>query len=171
MAERTEQVKTTVIDVGCARWGGDYSIERLIEMYYPDMLYGFDPAWPEDEPNVIHSLLHPTTTFVERAAAWTYDGEVRFLVDGLNGQVGDAGHWPLVPCIDLARFIDQLPTGRIVLKLDAEGAEIELLEHLIATTVDVRLTGVIVDWHPWNDPERRRAIERALTCSVEEWRW
>lgn len=164
-----------VIDVGCARYGGDYSIERLIEMYYPDMLYGFDPAWPEDEPNVIHSLFHPTTTFVERVAAWTYDGEVRFMIDGLNGQVGDAEHWPLVPCIDLAEFVRRLPSDQdIVLKIDAEGAEYDLLRHLITKGVDSMLKLAIVEWHTKGieKPEkRRRMIEEVIACELQEWRW
>lgn len=175
----------TVIDVGCARYGGDYSIERLIEMHSPDVLYGFDPnggsdwgdrlTYPELGDNWIafRATLDgfDTDIQVSRSAAWTHDGEVRFLADGLAGMVGNHDHWPLVPCIDLARFIDELPAGELILKLDAEGAEIDLLEHLIKTKVDLRLSLVIVEWHPWNDERRRRRIEQRLTCPLEVWPW
>lgn len=164
----------TVIDVGCARYGGDYSVERLLEMFQPNVLHGFDPAKDVAKamPRQAHAVAGGTTLIqLHRMAAWTYDGEVRFMEDGLNGQVGEAEHWPLVRCIDLARFIDELPEGPVILKLDAEGAEIELLEHLIATGVDARLEGVLVEWHPSNDPDRRRAIEERLACPLEEWPW
>ena len=163
-----------VIDVGCARYGGDYSVERLLEMFRPDALIGFDPAKDVSKamPRADVLLEDGTNVVLRREAAWTYDGEVRFMEDGLNGQVGDAEHWPLVRCIDLARFIDQLPAGPVVLKLDAEGAEYELLEHLIERNVDARLARVLVEWHEHaGDPERRRTIELALACPVEEWRW
>jgi FkbM family methyltransferase len=163
----------TVIDVGCARYGGDYSVERLIEMFSPDVVIGFDPAKDVSKamPRADVLLATGANVVLRREAAWTYDGQVRFMEDGLNGQVGDAEHWPYVTCVDLARVIDAMPEGEVILKLDAEGAEIELLEHLIVTRADLRLSRVLVEWHPWNDPERRRAIEDALTCPLEEWRW
>jgi len=177
-----------VIDVGCGRYGGDYSIERLIEEYQPTRLYGFDPSmegaraaafWlpagaaPAREYGFIvrgDGDRRDTLVTISVTAAWTHDGEVRFMEDGLNGQVGDAEHWPLVPCFDLAHFIDELPNEELVLKLDAEGAEYELLEHLIERSADARLALVLVEWHG-GDAVRRRMIEEALTCPVEEWRW
>lgn len=173
-----------VIDVGCARYGGDYSVERLIEMYEPDLLYGFDPQAAGDMLHLNLGKLDPMTfellppegpsVHIRTEAAWTFDGEVRFLPDGLNGQVGNADHWPLVPCIDLASFVEGLPPGEIILKLDAEGSEYELLPHLIERDVDERLALVLVEWHPrpeYDHVTRRTEIERALTCPVEEWRW
>jgi hypothetical protein len=78
-----------------------------------------------------------------------------------------------VPCFDLAAFIRDLPPGEIVLKLDAEGAEIPLLEHLHAAGMDERLTLLLVEWHDavmTGDYGARRAmLEAALRCRVEEW--
>jgi FkbM family methyltransferase len=161
---------TTVIDVGCARYGGDYSLERLIEMYEPSTVYGFDPAWAAemfDPPADLQAMVT-----VSNEAAWTYDGTVRFMADGLNSQVGNHEHWAEVPCIDLARFIGELPDGPIILKLDAEGAEYNLLDDLIARDIDSRLQLVVVEWHERPAWEARRArIERRLACPLEEWRW
>ena len=161
-----------VVDVGCARYGGDYSVERLIDMFHPDVLYGFDPAWSAD----MYEPAPETTTAVHisNEVAWTHDGTVGFLIDGLNGQVGNAAHWPARPCIDLARFIDELPAGEIILKLDAEGAEYALLRHLVRKSVDLRLSRVLVEWHDRGEQalqHRRTLIERSLTCVVEEWPW
>jgi FkbM family methyltransferase len=165
-----------VIDVGCARWGNDYSIERLIQWYHPDVLIGFDPAKDVAKamPRADVLATAKTQVILRREAAWVYDGEVRFMEDGLNSQVGDAEHWPLVRCVDLARVIEELPEGPVVLKLDAEGAEYDLLEHLIATGAAARLTRLLVEWHPTGQGERRRAIETGLRIAdvpVEQWRW
>ena len=163
-----------VIDVGCARYGGDYSIERLIEKFEPDVLYGFDPAWEDSMYEPIINV-YKTDVIVSREVAWIRNGQVRFMLDGLNGQVGDADFWPLVRCMDLARFIRRFPTAdEIILKLDCEGSEYDLLEHLIATGTDERLSLAWVEWHPrgtaW--PAKKRAsLENRLRCHVDEWLW
>ncbi len=155
-----------VIDVGCARYGGDYSIERLIEAFDPDILYGFDPAWTTTMIEVDPGM----KVIISNAAAWIYDGEVRFLADGLSGKVGDHAHWPLVGCIDLARFIRQFPDGdEVILKMDCEGSEYPLLDHLIAKGVDERLSLLWIEWHTFGAPKARRSLERRLRCPVEEW--
>jgi hypothetical protein len=162
-----------VIDVGCAAYGGDRSIERLIKLFEPDILYGFDPAW-EDGMYVPEEGCK-TSVVVSNEAAWIRSGSVRFLLDGLNGQVGEHDHWTLVPCFDLARFIRHIPAGdEIILKLDCEGSEYELLERLIYRAVDRRLSLAWIEWHPigtsW--PEKRRAsLESRLRCQVDEWTW
>ena len=162
-----------VIDVGCARYGGDFSIERLIDTVHPDVLYGFDPSWEQSMFTPWDGL--QTNVVCVKKAAWTYTGTVRFLEDGLNGQIGDADHWPWAPCIDLARFIKRLDTGHeIILKMDCEGSEYELLEHLMFKGIDERLSLAWIEWHPRGvpDPEERRAsIERRLRCQVDEWLW
>jgi FkbM family methyltransferase len=161
---------TIVIDVGCARYGADYSIERLIEEFHPYVLYGFDPAWKADmfEPPVDLQ----TTVHISTEAAWTHDGHVNFRAAGLSGQVTSSG--PEVPCIDLARFIRELGTQDIVLKMDAEGSEYELLDHLIATGSDTFLKLAWIEWHPFgveHPDRRRRNIEAEIACELTEWRW
>ncbi len=171
-----------VIDVGCARYGDDFSIERLIEWHHPDVLYGFDPSQgPDEYPHVPHDPDAPTTPtkatriLIEKKAAWTFDGEVRFRVDGLGGHVSDAKSDPLVPCVDLAKFILDLGEHEIHLKLDCEGSEYLLLDHLIDAGADEKLASLIVEWHPFGilgtTPVRRKQIERRLRCPLEEWLW
>jgi len=165
-----------VVDVGCARWGGDYSVERLIDMFRPDVLIGFDPAKDVAKamPSALGILMADTNVVLRREAAWVYDGEVGFREDGLISQVTDDPEAPKVKCVDLARVIEEMPEGHVVLKIDAEGAEFDLLEHLIATGAVARLMRILVEWHPVGQGERRRAIEAALRRSaiaVEQWRW
>lgn len=173
-----------VIDVGCARYGGDYSLERLIEWYEPDTLYGFDPnptgareaAWwmPAPKRNEVMSVryehhVEQTHVVIEAMAAWTFDGQMGLFADGLASWVGEGDKLPRVPCIDLARFIGELPAGPVVLKLDCEGAEYPLLRHLIDCKMDMRLDEVHVEWHA---PELERAqLEKDFGVELKEWRW
>lgn len=162
-----------VIDVGCAKHGGDYSIERLIAEFQPVILYGFDPA-----ADFTHMLWEENgcTVSVSREAAWTWDGIVGFTIAGLGGHV-DKGGEP-TKCIDLARFIFELPEGEeIVLKADCEGGELPLLEHLIATGADKRLKLAWIEWHPPGERvnsiphPRRTKIEQAIACEVVQWNY
>ncbi len=167
-----------VIDVGCARYGGDFSVERLIERFHPDVLYGFDPSWTPNMFTPWDGL--QTSTVFSTEAAWTRKGEVRFMQDGLNGQVGDVDFWPLVRCFSLAKFISRWPTAEIILKLDCEGSEVPLLTDIRDKGMDERLSLVLVEWHCENCgkggghhsaqcPEPVIPKVEGLRCPVEEW--
>lgn len=174
-----------VIDVGCAKWGGDESVSKLVEEFHPDVLYGFDPGLnEEDYPGVMGD----TELVLSGAAAWTFDGELGFRVANLGGQVDVDGK--VVPCVDLAAFILALPEGDVVLKVDAEGAEYELVPHLVAHDADLRLSLAVIEFHcevcrmgiwdndlhrEWCDTdmgawvERRDATLAMLRCAKGEW--
>jgi FkbM family methyltransferase len=175
-----------VVDVGCARYGQDFSIERLIERFRPRKLYGFDPNLPQWETPFLRSeaaiwsaelgayLVGETTVRLERMAAWTYDGEIGFRSEGLRSWVTSAPDAEKVPCFDLARFIAGLDDDEVVLKIDAEGAEYDLLEHLIDTRTDALLRLVWVEWHEQvvqRARVRRQVISERLACELEEWTW
>lgn len=179
-----------VIDVGCARYGNDYSIERLIEEFHPTRVYGFDPNQGFDEYPWVMRLDGPTgpTTAtivdIQKKAAWLYEGTVGFQSDGLNSWVTEMDGAPKVPCFDLADFIFakwkvsfargyegefERMEEEIVLKIDAEGSEYDLLRHLINKGADKLLKLAWVEWH---EPDRGRAeIEAEIACPLEEWRW
>lgn len=163
-----------VIDVGCARYGGDYSLERLYDEFHPDILFGFDPEWTSDmlpDPQ----RFKDTALVIQAAAAWTRSGTVNFRSDGLGSWVSSDVRAPQVPCIDLAAFIRSLPADQeIVLKMDCEGSEYDLLQHLILTRTDELLKLAWVEWHTKgidNPLGRREAIEEAISCEITEWRW
>jgi FkbM family methyltransferase len=166
-----------VIDIGCARYGGDFSIERLIEEFAPSELWGFDPSAAMDDLTVELRDGGPTI-HLSRKAAWTHDGEIGFEGTGLDGRVTLDPAAEKVPCFDLAAFIRSLPSDEeIVLKADVEGAEYPLLEHLIATRTDELLKLAWVEWHPPGAPvnsrpdARREAIEEAISCDLHQWNW
>lgn len=150
-----------VVDLGCATYGGADSIGWLIDRYKPSRLYGFDPqgetghGWGDVEVDGV-----PCT--FEAKAAWLYDGQVEFRIDE-NRSAVEAGQ-PSVPCFDLAEFVYSLPRVD-VLKLDVEGAEYQLLGHLIRTNADEWIGRILVEWHRGED----RLILGSLHCPVEEW--
>jgi len=173
-----------VVDVGCGRYGGDYSLEHLIDDYTPDQLYGFDPnpiavrdaAWwlPEREPDEVIGMEyqygpHPYVE-LKAWAAWVTDGQLSYFADGLASWTSDAHpKLPRVPCFDLAAFIADLDeTEDVILKLDCEGAEFYLVEHLIAQGTVDRLKLLIIEWH-----DARAVLERQLKGRTElvAWGW
>lgn len=180
---------TVVIDIGCARHGNDYSIERLIEEFHPKHLFGFDPHESiVDKSFVVHSAdergaMYETVVHLRRQAAWLYDGEIGFLSDGLNSCLSDRDD-KKVTCFDLARWIyEEMPAtdtdgtiSQVVLKMDAEGSEYDLLDRLIELGYDKLIHIAWIEWHPFGveDPEgRRKRIEDNIDKNVDlkEWRW
>lgn len=142
-----------VIDVGCATYGGEQSIQPLIDEFQPDVLIGFDPssALANDPPVEFVPLTDGRECLVIRlnCAAWTFSGTVTFEEANTRGRIvgADEGDW--VHCADLARvIIGQADRGsEVILKLDCEGAEYELVPHLRATGADERITLALIEWH------------------------
>lgn len=166
---------TIAIDVGCARYGGDFSIERLIEEFDPELLFGFDPSdgvdMYLDDDKSGQFKVGDTEVVIEKAAAWVFDGEIGFRQNGLGSEIAADPRLPQVRCIDLARFILEVPAGHdIILKMDCEGSEYELLEHLIERGADKRLKLGWIEWHG-SQMERRGQIEQDIGCEMVEWRW
>jgi FkbM family methyltransferase len=177
-----------VIDIGCARYGGDYSIERLVEEFNPDTLYGFDPngevfasvpAKAERADLKRWVLPNSTELMLEQKAAWLYDGKIGYLSETLNSALTDRTDVQQVECFDLSEFIYELTrhtseAPRIVLKMDAEGSEYDLLDRLIATGADKLLELAWIEWHPGRIPngaQRRKTIEERISCPITEWLW
>ena len=65
-----------------------------------------------------------------------------------------------VPCIDLAKFIMGLPRPVALLKMDIEGAEVSVLNHLIDTGAIDRVKMAIVETHERLAPELAEATPR-----------
>jgi len=146
-----------VVDVGCASYGFPWSsLRRLRRRFSPDEMFGIDPM---AKPSRIATVIPK--------AAWLFDGEIGYIRNGTSSMISSDLHDP-VECLDLARFIGDLRPP-VVLKLDCEGAEYDLLSHLIAEGVDDRLLLALVEWH--GSDERRTAIEYRLACPIEEWIW
>jgi len=117
---------------------------------------------------------------VVRAAAWVADGELPFYISRVrpekvqgssvckNKRTGnlDVENPVVVQTIDFARWLGQFAAvDHVVVKMNIEGAEYDVLEHLCDTQA-IRLIDVLhVQWH-WNKcgiaPERHRALVSRL---------
>lgn len=138
---------TVVIDVGCAARAGEESVHKLIERFHPRLLIGYDPGARDAE-----YTWHGTDVMIFAAAAWTRSGSVKFVEQGNDGiesfvaVSGDfKGRTNWVPCTDLAVLLRQ--HDKVVLKMDVEGAEYELIPHLIETGAIERVRLLLIEWH------------------------
>lgn len=159
---------TVVIDIGCRRYGNDYSIERLIEKHKPVLLYGFDPN--EQDRTDEHE---GTKIVVYRAAVWVHDGETSYVNPGTRGTITSGTGTPMLNVDTVVReIIAQHPDHDIVLKMDAEGSEYGILEHLIAEGSDKLVSLAWVEWHePDRKPYRQWIEERWQGGELVPWTW
>lgn len=152
-----------VVDLGCADWGTETSVRKLAERFRPRVLFGFDPA---QAMRARGYTIGPTRVEIQNRAAWVHDGTVRFTGQGTRGTVVAplSGGGDDVECVDIASFISDLGEP-VILKLDIEGAEYDVLAHLINRKVIGQVELLLVEWHAnvehW---ERRRDV---LLVSLE----
>lgn len=154
---KTTEVAPRIIDcgahTGCAvlRWRKLYPAARITAIEadagIAALLRKNLATWEDGQTEVIP------------AAAWTSDGEVRFAPTGRdNGVVGETGT-RVIPALDLAR----LCTGSVdLLKLDVEGAEGTILEHLAGRGALRRVRALVCEWHEWDlgPPTLHKALSR-----------
>jgi hypothetical protein len=174
-----------VIDIGCATYGGDESINALVNEFHPRFLWGYDPSMQPAE-----YVIDETLVTITQAAVWTYDGEIGFRIAGLGGQVDRQGR--KVPCLDIAGIVQAAESldDEVVLKLDCEGAEYELVPRLRGDHADLDLTLALIEWHCsecqmgiWDETKhrngcpadpaawilRRDMTQALLRCEVRPW--
>ncbi len=156
-----------VVDIGCY-WHPDHqgesqdSIAQLIERFKPETVEGYDPqlrglelarSWIGRRWIGAVVILHPY-------AVWTNEGLVPWL-GGSSGLSSKIGTQESVPCVDIALVVGSAGKGCVV-KIDAEGAEYELLKRLHETGTDKLISLLLVEWHGEPRPE-------LVDCPVEVW--
>lgn len=111
-----------------------------------------------------------------REAAWVHDGSMEFFYgdpqsstlvhDKTTGAV-DYTHPIIVPCFDLARWVQRFDGyDQVVLKLDIEGAEYAVLEHMLEQSVLGIVTHLYVDWH-WYKIGVSEQVHHALISRIK----
>jgi FkbM family methyltransferase len=126
----------------------------------------FDVVTFEPNPDLWDYYESIPTLLVKKAVA-THDGEVEFIIDPVDGDgssyvktknvVFDGSIQNIncptifVKCVDLSRFIKNASQyyNRIFLKLDIEGAEYEILEHMLNDGALSFVTKIYCEFH-WN---------------------
>jgi hypothetical protein len=168
-----------VVDLGCAAHGQWDSPHWLEEQFKPDVIYGFDPTCPLASSR----CLGKTLVFVLGLAAWKYAGEIEFIPDGTASclVVGgkpllDETMWRApepstkVLCFDFARWLHEMGE-RVTVKMDIEGAEFPLLEHMIFTDAIRWVDLLLIEWHCAEPEDRlwRDSLLGRLRCPVSDW--
>lgn len=98
-----------------------------------------------------------------KEAIWIYDGETTFYIDKKNEKAQgstlvkekysgklDKEHPVNVPCIDFSKWIVNTFNAnqdKIILKMDIEGAEYEVLKHMITTGAIYYINTLFVEFH------------------------
>lgn len=177
-----------VIDIGCCTHEGDDSVSQLIADYQPSLLYGLDPLLD----HAVTFKRGTTLTMLIPCAAWVDDSDVELGVGAgspLDATVvrdkDDRGEWANTQTVrgtDIAKTVLSLKRGwmepgdRLVMKMNAEGAEFPLLDHLIATGAIDAVDVLVISWHDERmSPEyteRRQVLEQKLSVrkiTVEPW--
>ncbi len=151
-----------VIDLGCCNHDRDTSIGPLVDRFAPEVLFGFDPLLDTNDDYDMNG----TRVRLRNKAAWTRNGTLTLMVGnsplgstvmrerGLSAQAERT-----VRCFDLARFIQLLPDGELVLKLDVEGAEYPLLQQLADTGTLSKVGCLLVEWHGLHGDHPRPDVE------------
>jgi FkbM family methyltransferase len=135
-----------VVDLGCIPRNGAASLPTLAWEYDPDVIYGFDPGDALEEGTFQRKS---AKVILRRAAAWIYDGTALFHEDGSASRLGEYG--VEIPCIDFSKWLKALKRkekpDEIFVKMDIEGAEVEVLEKMIADGTDRLMDELLVEWH------------------------
>lgn len=145
----------------------DESMMKLIDRFRPEVYYGFDPHPAQEEYDGYAGRWVPqAVTIVRREAAWIYDGEVGLTVppavlNPLRTSIVLSDSFSTVKCFDLSRWLERL-SEQVVLKLDCEGAEYDLIEHLEQTGSIHFVDLLLVEFH--GDRERP-----SISVPWEEW--
>lgn len=94
------------------------------------------------------------------SAAWVSNGTIEMAMDygtGVGGGLGSSvmqdkaiwktGQISSVPCIDFSEWLEQFRGDYVVVKMDIEGAEFPVLEHLIKTGNISIINKLFVEFH------------------------
>jgi len=146
-------MKKIFIDLG-------YNLGQSTDFFYkliPDSseyaIYAFEPD-PRNSSKFDYSL--PINYY--KQAAWIYDGVIKFYLGDLSfaSTVNSTkttriktDNYTEVECVDISNFIinNFNKQDYIILKVDIEGAEYELLEHLIKTKAIEYVDDLFVEFH------------------------
>jgi FkbM family methyltransferase len=108
--------------------------------------------------NNLATLFIPNNSNVSQGA--TIDG-VKFLEDSVRQTIGGYGENFEVECINLSEYISKLDGESIIhLKMDIEGGEYAILEHMIFEKTLSRVTKLYVEFHNrFVDDDKRKEFD------------
>ena len=146
-----------VVDLGCFPQNGADSISALRKEYNPHVIYGFDPMLEVDTQVEVDG----TAVILKREVAWVEDGTLMFHPDGSASRIGAYGFE--VTCFDFSTWLASYKgtDDEVFVKMDIEGAEVQVLEKMKADGTDALVDELLVEWHGTEVD--------GLACPVREW--
>lgn len=175
--------RKVIIDCGC--YNGD-SIDKLIKKNndtnkYALVIYGFEPV-----PHLANkaSKSHSYATIIQKAV-WYEKCQKRFYLGRNEGSslynskvtngVGNNG-FITVDCIDLSQWIRKRfkKEDYIILKLDIEGAEYPILEHMLRNGTYEYINELYCEWH-WKkvkslNKNRHKKLKKRVSDKLRWWK-
>mgnify|MGYP001177687425 CR=1 FL=1 len=127
-------------------------------------IFSFEPASTERIKSRLKKVINKRkkqgyNIEYHKKAVWIYDGEVTFYEQDNEGSTTEKTKNNItsktrktkekkVECIDLAKFIDDLPDDAyIILKLDIEGGEYKVIDHLDKQGALKKVSEVFIELH------------------------
>lgn len=165
-----------LIDIGC--FNGDSTLHFIS---YPDItsIEAFDPN-PDFKDDIWKAITehYPNITFHNKAV-YIKNGTVKYTQRPaelpLGSTIMEAKHgWGMgeikeVPCVDILDLINE----KCCLKVDAEGAEYDILERLIESGRSDLIDRLYVEWHDtkMSSDNEQRQVEIALHFGkrIKQW--
>lgn len=154
-----------------------------------ETLFGYEADYKiAFEPNLffMRSLENTDANEVYGAAVWDKNGQAEFCVDDSPEKYASTlmkskTTWnqenvTIVDTLDFAEFIrdvyDRLEVSELVVRLDIEGAEMVVLEHLHKTETDKLITRLYVEFHHNKVTEftttKKLELMDKMRCYIEE---
>jgi hypothetical protein len=157
-----------VVDLGCKSWPGErnISIDPIIAVFKPTVLYGFDP-----HPELTEGIYTEgsSTVILARRAAWIVDGSIPYAPNENRSAVEEEGTHR-VPCFDFSMWLRTLPACEVIVKMDIEGSEYPIVEKLHEDGTDALISLLLVEWHTgWDAHGHERPRPPSLRCPLEKW--
>lgn len=146
-------------------------------------IFAFDPvAYTADWARIKADYLDVKIEFIQKAIS-TADGVKDFAVCDdtyASTLTKDCIKYPVgriesVECVDLSNWIRSnfSKDDFIVLKLDIEGGEFDVLEHMAQTDTFSLINVLIVEWHNFLLPddyyERKENLLKRISVDIQEW--
>ncbi len=155
-------------------------------------LYHFDQSWVvhffepnpylDDRPALSSAEKFGAVGIFHRQAVWIEDGELEFQLQNGHRNVGCGstmaalqssnrrllgGKTVTVPAIDFSRFVLELESERIIVRMDIEGAEFPVLRKMLQDQSLSKVQDLHIEWHHRHLPTESGKSARDLRKAIQ----
>ena len=200
--EVTSNKKRVLLDCGSNDFRGLSELIRHGRWKFLSVIEAFEPNPLFDLALAVQSLQFRLGRGVNFAlnnkAIWTYDGEIEFSQEFRNDRFRiDTDDTPdfrtseppdaegsfityadpiLVECVDFSRILKRYKDFETIVKMDIEGAEYDVLRHVIKEDTAKLMDAIFVEWHHSSmtnedDNSTQEIVEQLKDVGVQVFDW